>query len=528
MSVHPVLVAGEWRQATSGSFFKAENPVTREALPGEYPESSWEDCEQMLNAAADAAVLLRSVTRPAIAAFLNRFADRLQERAEEIAAMAHLETGLAVEPRLLKVELPRTVDQLRQAATEAAEGSWVRATIDTKRNIRSMFAPVGPVCIFGPNNFPLAFNGVAGGDFAAAIAAGNPVIVKAHPLHPGTSRLLAEQAFLALAETGLPRATVQMVYQLSQSDGFRLVADRRLGATAFTGSREAGLALKASADAAGKPIYLEMSSLNPVVLLPGAVAERSSELALELVNSALTESGQLCTSPKLVLMVAEEATERFIGEVTALESSRVEAPMLSAGVVWALAASVKRLADSGAAVIRGAEVLEGSGYRYANTLLRVDGKTFLQNLTALKTEAFGNAMMFVVAADLEELLLVLSALGGNLTGCIYSSRSAADDAAYAKTAPRLEALVGRLLNDKMPTGVAVSSAMNHGGPYPSTGHPAFTSVGLPASLMRFAALKCYDNVRNDRLPEELRDRNPNPAMWRSIDREWSKASIGAN
>jgi len=233
----------------------------------------------------------------------------------------------------------------------------------------------------------------------------------------------------------------------------------------------------------------------------------------------------LCTSPKLVLLLAGGATEDFIRQVAALESERLENPMLSSGVVRSLAESVQHLVAAGATRIRGAEILEGPGYRYANTLLRVDGETFLQNSEALKTEAFGNAMTFLVAEDLEQLLRVLGALDGNLTGGIYASRGTEDDVAYVRIAAVLAPLVGRFLNDKMPTGVAVSPAMNHGGPYPSTGHPGFTSVGLPASIYRFAALQCYDNVRPDRLPAELRDTNPNPEMWRSIDREWTKESL---
>ena len=522
-----VLIAGAWRAAKMSGTFHAENPATGEVSAEEYPVSCWEDCSDMLDAAVEAAVELRGVERSRLGAFLNCVADRIEARSEEIVAMAHQETGLAVAPRLSKGELPRTVNQLRQAATEASEGSWVRATIDTQAPVRSMYAPIGPVCVFGPNNFPLAFNGVAGGDFAAAIAAGNPVIAKAHPSHPGTTRMLAEEVHSAALESGLPAGTFQMMYHLSVEDGFRLVADKRLGATSFTGSRSAGLALKARADAAGKPIYLELSSLNPVIVLPGALEERASEIAQELANSCLAEVGQMCTSPKLIVLVAGERAEQFIREVEAIEASRPTMPMLSSGVLRSLDTNVKSLVAAGCDVIAGAKVVDGPGYRYANTLLRVSGEKFLANSAALQTEAFGTAATFVVASDVAQLLAILSSLEGNLTGCIYSSKSAVDDGAYREVEMRLRPLVGRLLNDKVPTGVAVSSAMNHGGPYPATGHPGFTSVGIPASLLRFAALQCYDNVREERLPAELRDKNPNSSMWRFIDREWTRADVGA-
>jgi len=272
MPVQPVLIAGEWRPAKASGSFHAENPATGETLPDEFPISSWADCDAALNAATEAAAALRSLSPEKIALFLMVFEGRIRERKTELVETAHAETALPKTPRLADVELPRTTDQLRQAIRAVADGSWAWPTIDTKLNIRSLLAPIGPVLIFGPNNFPFAYNGVAGGDFVAAIAAGNPVIAKAHPSHPRTSQLLAEEAFAAVLESELPPATVQMLYHLAPEDGLKLAADRRLGAIGFTGSRAAGLKLKAAADAVGKPVYLEMSSLNPVVILPGALA----------------------------------------------------------------------------------------------------------------------------------------------------------------------------------------------------------------------------------------------------------------
>jgi alpha-ketoglutaric semialdehyde dehydrogenase len=273
-SSHPILIGGQWRPAHAVGTFRPENPATGEELPDQYPISGWADCNAALEAAAQAAPALRAAAPGRIADFLNRFAARIEQRAAEIVEMAHLETALPETPRLAGVELPRTTGQLRQAAAAAAEGSWALPTIDGKARIRSCYEPIGPVLVLGPNNFPFAYNCISGGDFATAIAAGNPVIGKAHPSHPGTSRLLAAEAEAALRESGLPPAAVQLIYNVSNEDGLRMVADRRLAAIGFTGSRAAGLKLKAAADAAGKPAYLEMSSLNPVVILPGALAER--------------------------------------------------------------------------------------------------------------------------------------------------------------------------------------------------------------------------------------------------------------
>ncbi|MEO7413288.1 MAG: aldehyde dehydrogenase (NADP(+)) [Opitutaceae bacterium] len=525
MSLHPILVAGQWRPAQSTGSFRIDNPATGETLPDEFPISAWADCDAALTAALEAAVILRTTPPEKIARFLTRFAERIEGRKAELVDLAHAESGLPKAPRLGDVELPRTAGQLRQAAAAVLEGSWALPTIDTKLDIRSMLAPIGPVLVFGPNNFPFAFNSVSGGDFVAAIATGNPVIAKSNTSHPGVTRLLAEEAFAAVGEAGLPPATVQLIYRTSHADGERFVSDPRTGATGYTGSRGAGLKLKTAADAAGKPIYLELSSVNPVVMLPGALAERGAKLAEEFTGSCLMGTGQFCTSPSIVVLFASAEAEQFVSTVkTRLEAAPV-APLLSSAVARSLAASVDTLRGAGAEVLTGGVPVKTPGSRYANTLLRVSGDGFLAAPEKLQTEAFGNASLLVVVRDIAQAVAVLSHFEGNLTGCIYSDTKGADDALYSTLEPLLRERVGRLLNDKMPTGVAVSSAMNHGGPYPSTGHPGFTAVGIPASLRRFGALHCYDNVRAARLPLALRNQNPNGKMWRLIDGQWSQGNV---
>ena len=487
MHTSPVLIAGQWRAAQSSASFHAENPATGEPLPEEFPVSAWADCDAALSAAAQAAVKLRATAPEKIAGFLQRFAERIEARAAEIVERAHLETALAKSPRLADVELPRTTGQLRQAAAAALAGSWAMPTIDTKLNIRSMLAPLGPVWVFGPNNFPLAFNSVAGGDFAAAIAAGNPVIAKANSSHPGTSRLLAEDAFAALTAAGLPPATVQLIYRTSHEDGERLVADSRTSALAYTGSRAAGLNLKAAADRAGKLSYLELSSVNPLLLLPGALTERGAKLVDELTGSCLNAAGQFCTKPNLVLMFAGESTEQFIAALRQKFDATPPAFLLSGGVLRSLEESVRTLRAAGAEIVTGGSPSASSGRRFANTLLRVSGEKFLTGPEKLQTEAFGNASLIVVMRNAEEAATILNHLEGNLTGSVYSDTAGADDALYAQLAPLLRARVGRFLNDKMPTGVAVTAAMNHGGPYPATGHPELHrrwNSGGVASVLR--------------------------------------------
>lgn len=520
MGVARVLIGGEWVEAEATSLFHANNPATGEALAMQFPVSAWGDCERALDAAASAAEELRGVAPAQIAAFLEAYAAAIEAAADEIVKAAHEETGLPVIPRLKDVELPRTTNQLRQAATAAREESWKHATIDTARNIRSCYAAIGPVVVFGPNNFPLAFNGISGGDFAAAIAAGNSVIAKAHPLHPNTTRLLAQQAQKAADAAGLPKGTVQLLYHVSNEDGLKLVSDARVGAVGFTGSRNAGVHLKRAAEEVGKPIYLEMSSINPVIFLPGSLEEDGEKLAKELADSCLAAAGQFCTSPNLILLWDGQRSAEFISAVAKIFDERAAQPLLSQTAPQQLSSGTKALMDAGAELVTGGKDAAGPGYRFANTLLQTSGKQILAKPHELQREVFGNVTMVAKVSDVYELSDLLDELEGNLTGTIYSAKSGGDDAAYARIEPLLRKKVGRLLNDKMPTGVAVSPAMNHGGPFPATSHPGFTSVGIPASIARFAMLQCYDGVRAERLPAILRDKIENPETWRSIDGAW--------
>ena len=526
MAIQPVLIAGQWREANSSSTFQADNPTTREPLADEYPVSTWEDCDAALDAATGAAQVLREFSGEQIATFLERFADRIEERADDLVEMAHAETALPRAPRLADVELPRTTGQIRAAAAASRDGSWRTATIDSKLNIRSYLAALGPVCVFGPNNFPFAFGSISGGDFAAAIAAGNPVIAKANSSHPGTTRIFAEEAAEAEKETNMPPGTVQLIYRTSHADGERLVSDPRNGATGYTGSRSAGLKLKAAADAAGKPIYLELSSVNPVVILPGALAERGDALADEFTGSCLMGTGQFCTNPGLVVLLAGESTDSFIASITEKFGAAPVGTLLSRGVEDSLGASLDTLQSAGAELLVGHTAGGGNGFSRANTLMKVSGAQFLAQPETMQTEAFGNSSLLVVADDIGQACEIADHFEGNLTGCIYSDSGNADDTHYDRIEPRLRTKVGRLLNDKMPTGVAVSEAMNHGGPYPATGHPGFTAVGIPTALPRFAMLQCYDNIRQDRLPAILRDENPNGSVWRRIDGQWSQGNVG--
>ena len=286
------------------------------------------------------------------------------------------------------------------------------------------------------------------------------------------------------------------------------------------------MALKAAADAVGKPIYLEMSSVNPVFFLPGAIRERRAELVNELAGSCLLGTGQFCTCPNLFVLFAGNEAEAFLAELKSQFESRPVGPLLSKHVLETLESSVASLRQAGAELLTGGRRGPTPGFHFESTLLSVSGEQFLNAASRLQTEAFGNATLAVVVDSVEQLCGVARQLEGSLTGAMYSALDGSDDSAYAAIGPILRRRVGRLLNDKMPTGVAVSPAMNHGGPYPATGHPNFTAVGIPASLRRFAMLECYDNVRPYRLPPWLRVASPNGCIWRLIDGRWTRGAVG--
>lgn len=518
----PVLIDGRWRQSAGGGTFRAFDPVEGTETGEPFPVTGRDQALAACEAAGRAADAMRDAPGETLGAFLDDYAARIESRADDICRVAALETALPFAPRLREVELPRATGQLRQAAAAAREGSWRRPVIDTKLNIRSCYRALGPVLVIGPNNFPLAFNAISGGDFAAAIAAGCPVLCKGHPCHPGTTRRLAELAHEAAEHAGLPAGAVELLYHVEPETGIEMVRHPAIRAVAFTGSRLAGMRLKHAADEAGKPAYLEMSSVNPVFMLPGALAERSDEIAGEFVTSCLMGVGQFCTNPGIVVALAGEETERFIGAVA--ERLRASPPgvLFSRAGVEHLESSIATLTGAGADIIVRGEAAP-RGFACRSALLRTDGARLVARRVELLTEAFGPASLVVVADSPDQMVEIARAVGGHLTGSIYSARDGRDDPLAKQVADALIPNVGRLLNDKMPTGVAVSPAMVHGGPYPAAGHPGFTAVGIPASLARFGALVCYDNVRAARLPALLRDEGPGTGAWRCVDGAWTRS-----
>jgi NADP-dependent aldehyde dehydrogenase len=521
--MQPVLVAGGWRQAAAEQSYQAFDPTTGASREEAWPVSGWADVDAALDAAVQAADELARLPVATIAAFLERYADRLAAQADEICATAHAESGLAIRPRLAEIELPRTLDQLRQAAAACREQTWRMAMIDTAKNIRSVAVGLGPVVVFPPANFPLAYGAVTGGDFAAAIAAGNPVIAKAHPGHPSVSLLAAREATAAIRETGLPPATVQLLHGVSAADGERLVADPRVGATGFTGGQEAGRRLFAAASAAGRVIWVEMGSINPVVLLPGALAERGAEIAGELTASVTGSAGQFCTKPGLVFFVDDAAGKAFVAAAGAAFAAVGAQVLLGPTGRDRLRAAIARLRSAGAALVVGEEGGAATGpCTHRPTLLEVTASRLVADPAGLVVEAFGNATVLVRCSSLAELCRAVACVGGSLGASVYLARNGADDTAFAEIGPLVVARAGRVIENRMPTGLAVVPPMQHGGPWPSAGPPFFSAVGFPWTALRFARRVCFDAVSPARLPEILRDPPPVGRPWRYVDGAWTR------
>lgn len=526
-TTHPILVNGSWiDDPDHESTIRPKNPATGEEIGDVYPLSRSGTLKQIAEHAAQAAEKLNTINPETIASFLEKHADLIDTRRDEIADMAHTETGLDRSPRLAETEMDRTIDQLRQAAACVRSRDWMSARIDTEHNLRSMYEPLGGgVLTIGPNNFPLAYNGAAGGDFAAAIASRNPVIAKAHPLHPGTSRLLARCAHDAAVETGLPPGSIQFFYHCSNEDGLDLIRDANVSALGFTGSQGAGLAMKEAADETGTPVYLELSSINPIFVLPKALENRTDAIAEVIAESMLGGSGQQCTCPGLIVVRSGDDAERFIESLCEHLSSQEPQVMLSHDGRDGLHDGIVHNIKHGATCVIGGNVVDDPGAKHEHTILRVNADHFLSNADELQTEMFGVAALVVVCDDVEQFGRIAQMLDGQLTGTVHHDDADADELGALERTLRLR--VGRLIHNAVPTGVHVSPATVHGGPFPATGHPGFTAVGVPTSIHRFCALRCYDRVEQGSLPVELRDQNPTGSMLRFIDGVWTKDDVGA-
>jgi alpha-ketoglutaric semialdehyde dehydrogenase len=502
---------GGARAEAGARTFRGVNPATGEALGTEFHCADGAAVEAACRAAREAFATYGASAPAQRAAFLRAIADRLEAAREEVVARAQEESGL---PRArLHSELGRTTGQLQLFADVAAEGSWVDARIDTadpsrkpmpRPDVRSMHRPLGPVAIFGASNFPLAFS-VAGGDTASALAAGNPVVVKAHPAHPATSEL----AGVAVAEAAAACGIAPGVFSLLFDDGFAvgeaLVPHPLIRAVGFTGSRAGGEALARLAAARPQPIpvYAEMGSVNPVLFLPGALRERGAALAEGLHASFTMGIGQFCTNPGLVLLPAGREGDAFAEQLAERTRATPAGTMLTPRIAGAYAAGQERLRSLDARLLAEGATAAGAASGRAS-VWQVDAAAVIAN-PALAHEVFGPSTMLVRYGGDEELGRLLDGLEGQLTATVHATPD--ELAAHAPVIRLLEDKAGRVVFDQFPTGVEVCPAMVHGGPVPATSDGRTTSVGTRA-IERFTRLAAFQNAPASVLPAELQDANP--------------------
>jgi NADP-dependent aldehyde dehydrogenase len=334
-------------------------------------------------------------------------------------------------------------------------------------------------------------------------------------------RAAAVEALEAIRETGLPPATVQLLHGLDPAVGERLVADVRVGATGFTGSQAAGEKLYRAAATTGRVIWVEMGSVNPVVILPGALAERGAAIADELTASVTGSAGQFCTKPGVVLVVGDAAGRDFVAAAAARFAAIGPQVLLGPAGCDRLVASIGRLEAAGARLRAGTAAATGPS-SHVPVLLEATGRELLAASEAFLVEAFGNVTLVVVCESRDELLQAVGHLHGSLGASLYAATDGRDDDAFAVVAPRLVARSGRVIENRMPTGLGVVPAMQHGGPWPSAGPPFFSAVGFPWTILRFARRVCYDGWTESRLPEIVRDAAPTGRPWRYVDHAWTR------
>lgn len=503
------IIAGRRVTGTSGSVFGI-NPANDERLSPEFHLVGTSEVDAAAEAARDIFDQYRATSPVERAGFLRRIADNMDTMRDEIVDRAHLETGLT-EARLAS-ELARTTGQLRKFADELILGDHRQARVDhelpdrmpaPRPDIRQLQVPLGPVAVFGASNFPLAFS-TAGGDTASALAAGCPVIVKAHNSHPGTAELAGQAISDAVRTCGLPAGTFSLLFGPGTSVGQALAAHPAIKAIAFTGSRAGGTALMRTASARPEPIpvYAEMSSINPVVLLPGSLSADLEGIARGFEGSLTLGAGQFCTNPGLVFVPAEW-TERVSAAIDAVVAQAIGQTMLSQNIYDAYNEGVSRVHRTGAQTV--SEGRKGPTDNAPAPAVFQTSAAHLLDTPDLQHEVFGSAALLVSYRDTDELKESLDSMEGQLTISVHATPI--DSYTVRAILPTLERKAGRLLYNGWPTGVEVTDAMTHGGPYPATSDSRTTSVGTLA-IYRFQRPVTYQGFPDTLLPQALQESNP--------------------
>lgn len=531
MSIPTTSLIGFGSGATAGKTFRAFNPVTGESPAPDFHLSSAAEADRAAELASAAAPALAALSGKARGGFLRAIAAKIEAHVPALAERAHLETGLPM--ARCQGELGRTTGQLRLFAGLVEEGTWTDSRIELaqpdrkpvpKVDHRSMYRALGPVVVFGASNFPFAFS-VAGGDTASAFAAGCPVIVKAHHAHPGAGALVAALIIEAVRECGLPEGTFSMVFGEGREVGAKLVAHPAVRAVGFTGSRSGGTALMAVSNARPHPIpvYAEMSSVNPVFYFKGALESRYAAL-LEGTHGSMTMGvGQFCTNPGLLVLERTPTAEKFVAELGAKLAGTAEAPMLNATIHKAYNTGIaERTARPGVTLAARGGAVTANACGATPALFAVELDTFLKD-HSLQDEIFGPSSVVIWVKSEADFGKVADSLEGNLTATLLATEAEvlANGALVAKLAEKS----GRVMVNNFPTGVEVSHAIVHGGPFPSLSDGRSTSVGSRA-IYRFARLVCYQSFPDAALPEELCNANP-LGLLRMIDGAYTRDGVKA-
>ncbi|WP_282055213.1 aldehyde dehydrogenase (NADP(+)) [Maribacter luteus] len=493
-----------------------------------FVEATSEEIDEAVGLARTASIGFGAMSGVKKADFLNAIADEILALDELLIKTYCSETGLP-EGRAIG-ERGRTIGQLRAFAALVKEGSWVEASIDTaipdrtpvpKPDLRKMLIPLGPVVVFGASNFPLAYS-TAGGDTAAAFAAGCPVIVKSHPMHAGTGELVASAIIKAAKKTNMPNGVFSNLNSSGIEVGSALVKHPGIKAVGFTGSIGGGRALFNLAAQREEPIpvFAEMGSVNPVIILPEAVSKRGEDLAKTYAGSITLGTGQFCTNPGLLLGIKSDALTGFITRLSE-EIIKIEPScMLHPNIIGAYETKKeKALSQNGLQVA--AEIQPNVQTNYARqTVTTVEGKTFLQN-TTLHQEVFGPYSIVVQCEDIAQLKEIIKNLEGQLTGTIIAEENELE--AHQDITIALQNRVGRLIYNGVPTGVEVCPSMQHGGPYPASTDSRFTAVGIH-SIKRWVRPISYQDWPDILLPDALKNSNP-LKISRLVNNEQTKNSL---
>jgi NADP-dependent aldehyde dehydrogenase len=498
------------------------NPATGDVLDPAFYSASEDEVEEAVRLASESGARFSQMPGKKRAEFLRRIAENLEQSGEVLVERAVLESGLP-EVRI-RNERGRTCFQLRFFADMIDNGSWVDARIDhgdptralaPKPDVRSMLRPLGPIVVFCASNFPLAFS-VAGGDTASALASGNPVIVLAHYAHPGTAELVGTAIRDAASALGLPDGVFSLLYDSGHAVAKNLVRHPSVRGVGFTGSRSGGMTLMEIASSRPEPIpfYAEMSSVNPVFVLPSALKSGGETIAKGLHESATLGVGQFCTSPGVVVTIGD--AETFLTRFTELMSKTAPGTMLNRHVVESYSRAVKkRSTQSNISVrwsARSASEDPAQGCLAGTAVFETDVRSWVAD-PDLQDEIFGPATLIVRGEQHNDFLQIAQSLDGNLTATVLGTED--DLVEFSDLIAILEKKVGRILFNNFPTGVEVCESMVHGGLYPATSDSRSTSVGGRA-ILRFTRPVCYQNFPDSALPPELQDENP-LGIWRIED-----------